>query len=960
MPTLRIFLPKHWFILFALTTSVGDAFVHAQEPDAASKGVDDLAARIDLLLAEVQVYPASGLCNDVEYLRRLSLDLRGIIPTAEEVRAFLDDRNENKRVTWAERWLNSVDFDLHWAEVLDVILMERRPDQHVSRADWIHYLQQACFDGKTWADLSREIFTADGTDPATRPAAKFWLERQAEPHLLTRDLGRIFFGMDLACAQCHDHPLIEHYTQTDYYGLFAFVNRLVLFNDEANKRMILAERAEGDADFKSVFTGDASRTRPRLPGSHEFEEPHFRLGEEYQVEPAEKIRPIPRHPRRTLLVAATDGSHSAFNRNIANRIWAVLFGRGLVHPVDLHHPHNPPVHPGVLDAVTQYLVEQQFDHRALISLLVRTQAYQRAYDTPAHDHRMPLTMLEERINRLRHGQQNIQAEATEYETQHLEWRQKVQAAVKTWEAPDKAYQEARRGAEALRKPLREAQAALEKTKHEHASWQQRLAALQQVNMAGQALLALLKEPELEQAAQIFVRRAESVQAQLAKLEETIQAQTAAVEQARAKWLAAVDQAEQAYAQLVTAMQEWEHAKQQWHSVRHQWMERVTRVQSGEVALKDLQRALQEQQLLQAEREIQLALDELAVGIAQTQQLVEAQQRQVDQHQQLFSETERTLQLSQQLHQTALEKLQREQQIQLTLREAIGKVELALSQLSGDADLSEALAKLKQRLPGIDDMVNRAQREVEQALQNVQQGEEKVSEVRKVLQAAQQQLQQSQEQLKLIADQLSKRQQQQEQLRSQRDALKQQLEEDAARQFALKPFKPLTPEQLAWSMMRACGIIDSYHAQAEKEIEQILPRQQMTADPVQTRRRDFLVAQKTYDQLAGTGVFSVFATFFGNGPGQPQDQFYASVDQALFVANHGMVRGWTVNLANLLQTQSELTSALDLLYLRVLSRTPTPQEQARDLQHLQQRDDRSQAWQELVWALLASAEFRFDH
>ena len=102
----------------------------------------------------------------------------------------------------------------------------------------------------------------------------------------------MFFGMDLQCAQCHDHPLIDHYLQSDYYGLHAFVNRTELFTDAAQKKSFLAEKASGDVSYKSVFTGDAANTRPQLPGSVEIEEPRFRQGEEYVSAPVAKASAI--------------------------------------------------------------------------------------------------------------------------------------------------------------------------------------------------------------------------------------------------------------------------------------------------------------------------------------------------------------------------------------------------------------------------------------------------------------------------------------------------------------------------------------------------------------------------------------------------------------------------------------------------------------------------------------------
>ena len=105
----------------------------------------------------------------------------------------------------------------------------------------------------------------------------------------------------MQCCQCHDHPLINDYYQDDYYGLFAFiVHRTGLFTDAKTKLVSLTEKAEGEASFKSVFTGASSdKALPRLPkGAVLFIEPTFAKGQEYSVKPEKDIRGIPKFSRR--------------------------------------------------------------------------------------------------------------------------------------------------------------------------------------------------------------------------------------------------------------------------------------------------------------------------------------------------------------------------------------------------------------------------------------------------------------------------------------------------------------------------------------------------------------------------------------------------------------------------------------------------------------------------------------
>ena len=200
---------------------------------------------------------------------------------------------------------------------------------------------------------------------------------------MTRDVGRVFFGMDLQCAQCHDHPLVDDYYQRDYYGIHAFVSRTFIFDDKKAKKKFLAEKPDGDTDFKSVFTEQAGFSQPRLPGEVGVTEPVFALGEEYQVKPAKDVRSIPKFSRRGKLAELVGtGNNEAFNRNIANRLWAFVMGRGIVEPLDYHHTSNPPTNPELLDLLTAEFKAMGFDSRKFIREIALTKTYQRSLALP--------------------------------------------------------------------------------------------------------------------------------------------------------------------------------------------------------------------------------------------------------------------------------------------------------------------------------------------------------------------------------------------------------------------------------------------------------------------------------------------------------------------------------------------------------------------------------------------------
>ena len=342
-----------------------------------------LHERIDQVLDSAAVGPVTATCSDADYLRRVSLDLAGVVPTAGEAKAFLEDSASDKRLRLVERLLASPEYARHMALVFDALLMERMPEKAVKTPEWQEFLRKSFAENKPLDQLARDLLVADGVDPARRPAARFLLDRNCEPNMVTRDVGRLMFGLDLQCAQCHDHPLIDEYFQADYYGLYAFLQRTELVTETKSKLAVVAEKADGEASYKSVFTGDSGdRVTPRLPkGASLLAEPVLLKGKEYEVAPAKGVRHVPKYSRRQALAGLVADSQE-FRRNWANRIWAHLFGQGLVHPVDFHHAANPPSHPRLLALLAEELKATGFDLKAMLRELTLTRAYQRAIDAP--------------------------------------------------------------------------------------------------------------------------------------------------------------------------------------------------------------------------------------------------------------------------------------------------------------------------------------------------------------------------------------------------------------------------------------------------------------------------------------------------------------------------------------------------------------------------------------------------
>ena len=353
-------------------------------------GEQNIHHKIDRLIQVGSEISHADISSDDEFHRRVYLDLIGHPPTSAQVRAFLSDATAHKRQSLIDDLLARPEYARHLAEWFDALLMERRPKQHVEPVQWKEYLRKSFLENKRWNQLAREILSADGTDQAIPAASRFYLGRGGESKLIARDIGRLFLGINLSCAQCHDDLLRAEYRMDDFYGLVAFLNRSFVFKDK-EQRPFFAERAKGEVSFASAFAPEVQRTaRPRLPSGATIDEPAANDSDQYLVAPAEGIRPVPRFSRRRALAdLLPSADNAAFARNMVNRLWAKMLGRGLVHPVDFHHSENPPSHPALYDLLAKEFAATGFDIKALIRTIALTETYQRSSCLPPGNSMVP-------------------------------------------------------------------------------------------------------------------------------------------------------------------------------------------------------------------------------------------------------------------------------------------------------------------------------------------------------------------------------------------------------------------------------------------------------------------------------------------------------------------------------------------------------------------------------------------
>ncbi|HEX8913110.1 MAG TPA: DUF1549 domain-containing protein [Humisphaera sp.] len=356
-----------------------------------ARAADPLHARIDAAVATHAArsgIPAAPPADDAEFLRRAYLDLVGTIPTADEARAFLADKSTDKRAKLIDRLLADERFDRNMAERVALMLMERRAAADKPETEKFEaYLRRSIAANKPLDRVAAEILCPDPADEANRDAAIFWTKRlenygQNPVDLpgLTRDVGRLFLGVDLKCAQCHNHLTVKEYKQSDYQGLFAFVGHTYIRKD-VQFPAVGEKLVDKKVEFVSVFVGAKEEVGPRIIGRPEITIPVMAKGQEWVEAPDKKrnFGGVPKFsPLKVLAEQLPSANNERFVRNLANRLWFLMAGRGVVHPLDLHHKDNPPSVPGLLEALSAGLVEQKFDLRSFVREVALSEAYQRS------------------------------------------------------------------------------------------------------------------------------------------------------------------------------------------------------------------------------------------------------------------------------------------------------------------------------------------------------------------------------------------------------------------------------------------------------------------------------------------------------------------------------------------------------------------------------------------------------
>lgn len=319
-------------------------------------------------LEKLRIIP-SDLCDDETFLRRVTLDLAARPPTPDEYHRFLADERPDRRAAKIEELLASDDFaDLWtaiWSERLRIIGGNYAPvATHVKAASAFHnWIRQQLRSDRPLNDFVADMVAASGSNLSNGPANLYTMlvhKPRFVPKEFAADFSQVFLGVQIQCAECHNHPF-DRWTQDDYYGFVSFftgINRKP--GVEPRERRICYDTSAPPA--KHLLDG-----RPMPAKSLGAVEPVAGQGD----------------PRRQLADWLTSPDNELFSRNLANQIWAQLMGRGVVEPVDDVRVSNPPVNAPLLNALSQHLVDSDFSLRSLVRDICNSRVYQLSAQTNA-------------------------------------------------------------------------------------------------------------------------------------------------------------------------------------------------------------------------------------------------------------------------------------------------------------------------------------------------------------------------------------------------------------------------------------------------------------------------------------------------------------------------------------------------------------------------------------------------
>ena len=298
--------------------------------------------------------PPSPVIDDATFLRRVTLDIGGRLPTEAEASAFLANKSPDKRDQWIDELLQGTDYADFFAAKWTAVLKNRRDDASdlLSNFAFHAWVRDSLLANKPYDHFVRELLAATGTVIGNPPVA--WYKRVKEPKNQIEDVAQLFLGVRMQCAQCHHHPF-ERWSQDDYYSLSAFFSQ-VGRKPSGTRGEDLIFHKRGMATATNIKSGIA--LKPAALG-----------------DPAPSIS-ADEDPRLKLADWMGSPKNPFFAKALVNRYWKHFFQRGLIEPEDDIRDSNPPSNPELLGALEKHFIETGFDLKELVRTITRSSAYQ--------------------------------------------------------------------------------------------------------------------------------------------------------------------------------------------------------------------------------------------------------------------------------------------------------------------------------------------------------------------------------------------------------------------------------------------------------------------------------------------------------------------------------------------------------------------------------------------------------
>lgn len=300
-------------------------------------------------------------CDDATFLRRVSIDVTGTLPTADQARAFLSDTDPSKRQRLVDQLLESTAYADLFANKWNMILRNKRRQEEDKAGTYAfhRWIWRSLYENKPYDQFVREIVTASGS--ASFNPAVVWYREVDSVEEQVEDTAQLFLGLRLQCARCHHHPF-EKWSENDYYGMAAFFTRV------GKKDLPMDATVAGAPRDKRVFHNEGKATS-RNP----------RTGEELKptgldAPPLDLSPDI--DPRVALADWMTEPSNPFFAKSVVNRYWKHFFSRGLVEPEDDMRATNPPTNPELLDSLSRHFIDSGYDLKELVRTIVLSKTYQ--------------------------------------------------------------------------------------------------------------------------------------------------------------------------------------------------------------------------------------------------------------------------------------------------------------------------------------------------------------------------------------------------------------------------------------------------------------------------------------------------------------------------------------------------------------------------------------------------------